>query len=158
MAVMTGASAAAPPTVDPMHAPACLQAMAALEAAASAARPAGAGEHPAAAEASAKARIQDLQKFAAGTCLGAWMDTPPPASRAQVPPVHVSPVPGLAMRAAPVAGTAASPARPAPPQPSPAIVSCTAGGCITSDGAWVARGTGVLLGPEGVYTVKKPGP
>ena len=131
--------------------------MDALDAEESTARPASAGDIQAEISAAARARIQRLQKFAAGTCLGAWMDAPPPASRALQPPTHVSPVPGLVMRAAPVAGAAPSGTRPTPPQPSPAIVSCTVGGCITSDGQWVARGTGVLLGPDAAYTAKRPG-
>ena len=157
LALMTGLAAAATSTVDPTHSPACLQALAALDAEESTARPASAGDIQAEVSAANRARIQRLQKFAAGTCLGAWMDAPPPASRALQAPMHVSPVPGLVMRAVPLPGAAPSAVRPAAPQPNPAIASCTPGGCITSDGQWVARGSGVLLGPDAVYNAKRPG-
>jgi hypothetical protein len=43
-------------------------------------------------DAASIARIVARQKFAAWTCLGAWMDAPPQASRADKPPIQVSPV------------------------------------------------------------------
>jgi hypothetical protein len=109
------------------------------------------------ADAASTARILARRKFAAGTCLGAWMDTPPQASRAYQPPVHVAPVTGLIVRPPPVAVGTPTTVSPAIPAPKPSIVSCDVGGCTTSGGARLPRVGGQLLGPAGLCTAQTPG-
>jgi hypothetical protein len=157
MMLLSVAATAAAPVEDPLRSPACRQALDALQAEESAASASGAGSARVQADAASTARILARRKFAAGTCLGAWMDTPPQASRAYQPPVHVAPVTGLIVRPPPVAVGTPTTVSPAIPAPKPSIVSCDVGGCTTSDGARLPRVGGQLLGPAGLCTAQTPG-
>jgi hypothetical protein len=151
------AGAAAAPVADPLHSPACRQALDALQVEESAASASGVGNQRVQVDAASTARILARRKFAAGTCLGAWMDAPPQASRGDQPPIHVAPVSRPGVRPPPVAAGTPAAVSPAIPAPRPFIVSCDAGGCTTSDGARLPRVGGQLLGPGGLCTAQTPG-
>ncbi|MBX3604787.1 MAG: hypothetical protein KF788_05935 [Piscinibacter sp.] len=141
------AGGAAP--ADPLAAPACTRAMAALEALEA--------QLPASSPASRAplARHARLRRDAARACLGTRTDTAVPVRRAQ-PPVSVAPV----RVPASTPGTAAPtlPERPAvaPPRlPGPLTVTgCDAGGCWTSDGAYLPRAGAQLFSPRGLCDVR----
>jgi hypothetical protein len=155
--LLSAAGAAAAPVADPLRSPACRQALDALQAEESAASASGVGTQRVRVDAASTARILARRQFAAGTCLGAWLDAPPQASRAAQPPIHVAPVSRPSVRPPPVvAGTPAA-VSPAIAAPKPFIVSCDAGGCTASDGARLPRVGGQLLGPGGLCTAKTPG-
>ncbi len=155
--LLSVAGAAAAPVADPLRSPACRQALDALQAEESAASASGAGSTRVKGDAASTARILARRQFAAGTCLGAWMDAPPQASRAYQPPIHVSPVTGYIVRPTPVVVGTPAAVSSAIPAPKPSIVSCDAGGCTTSDGARLPRVGGQLLGPGGLCTAQAPG-
>jgi hypothetical protein len=141
------ASAAEPG--DPLEAPVCREAMAALEreeAAASAAR-----ASDAALSSPSRARIQAAQRTAAWACLRGTGDPPPPP-RSATPPISV---PRPDMPAAPRSNvplpSTAPPGPISPPMPQ-TITACDAVGCWTNDGTRLQRAGPNLLGPRGYCT------
>jgi hypothetical protein len=155
--LLTFGEAAPAQDVDPLQSASCRQALSALEAEEGLARARGQGGARAPFDPIVTARILARRRFAAGTCLGAWMDSPPQASRAAQQPVQVSPVPGLLAKVPVDPVPRAAPLAALRPPVDPSIVTCTTSGCITSDGVWVTRGTGLLLGPLGILTEPRPG-
>jgi hypothetical protein len=151
------AGAAAAQNGDPLRSPACLQALAALMAEEQAAPASAAGSARVHGDSPSTVRILARRKFAAGTCLGAWMDASPQASRAFQPPVQVSPVSSPIPRPQPTVNAAPPAMRPARPAQQSSIVSCDIGGCLTSDGARLPRVGGMLLGPNGLCSAQMPG-
>jgi hypothetical protein len=153
-------------SADPLQAPACQEALAALQAQEAAARAARFARPPAdrARERDAIARLQAARKKAARACLRGSGEPPPPSTVAP-PPVAVPPVtPAAAPR---LPGPSASAPRPpilaepgaadevAPrPRPPPIVTSCDAAGCWTSDGAWLPRAGPTLVGPRGQCAVQ----
>jgi hypothetical protein len=155
LSFQTLAGAATAQASDPLRSPACLQALDALQAEELAARASVAAGDRAQVDAPTTARILARRKFAAGTCLGAWMDAPPQASRAYQAPIRVAPVSGRIV--GPPLVTAAPAASPLRPALKPTIIGCDVGGCFTSDGMRLPRAGGVLLSPLGVCSAQSPG-
>jgi hypothetical protein len=155
LAALAGTAAAQ--DVDPLHTPACRQALDALQAEEAAAHGSGAGPGPSPDAAGSKARILAKRKFAAGTCLGAWMDAPPQAHRGLQAPIRVTPVASPVVHPPPVVAGTPPAASPVQAAPKPSIVSCDVGGCTTSDGARLPRVGGILLGPNGPCAAQTAG-
>jgi hypothetical protein len=151
------AGATAAQNGDPLRSPACLQALDALKAEERDAPASAAGSARVHGDSPSTARIRARRKFAAGTCLGAWMDAPPQASRAFQPPIQVSPVSSPIPHPQPAVNAAPPAMRPTRPAPQLSIVSCDVVGCLTSDGAWLPRVGGMLLGPNGLCNAQMPG-
>ncbi|HEU4458552.1 MAG TPA: hypothetical protein VFR90_05470 [Methylibium sp.] len=133
---------------DPIDAPACRAALAALdrEEAAARSRP---RDEP------APPTLIDARRRAASDCLGSARDEPPPRSSAApiaVPPI-ASPLPSP-RSAPPRASAGPPPVLPAPAQQT--ITSCDALGCWTSTGSRLQRAGPNLLGPRGACS--GPGP
>ena len=149
LAFLLGASVAQAQD-DPLHTPACrdaLDAVRAQEAAASAAREAD-GTHRSA----ALGQLEAARQKAAHACLRSRPDRPPPQGRLAQPPVSVPPsaLPPAAPRV-----TLTPPPPAAPPQAAPlvSITSCDPAGCWASDGSRLQRaGPDTLLGPRGMCT------
>jgi hypothetical protein len=144
---------------DPLHAPECeraLAALAAVEESAPASPGRGARSVPrvAASTASGQAapaidpRLAAARRDVARQCLAARED-PPRAGRLAEPPIEVPPIAGA--RAAPPPSTPPTtmPAPIPPLQPPVVITTCDAGGCWTSDGQRLPRFGPTLLGPRG---------
>nr|HET7860301.1 hypothetical protein [Caldimonas sp.] len=159
--VVVGRAFAAAAADDPLHAPECERALAALRSVEeSASAPLGQGARsvaPAAASGARAApavdpRLAAARRDVARHCLAA-RDDPPRAGRLAVPPVAVPPV--AAARVPPPAAAApratTPPARIAPVQPPVAITSCDTGGCWTSER--LQRLGPTLFGPRGACSV-----
>ncbi|MGZ8259366.1 MAG: hypothetical protein ACXWUL_02305 [Caldimonas sp.] len=137
---------------DPLQAPECRQALAALqtkEDEASAASASDARRLPRAID----VRLAAAQRRAARSCLASRADPPAP-SRLASPPLAVPPVAGARPPL-----PAASPVPAVPPQPPGAppltsITSCDAAGCWASDGARLHRVGPTLWGPRGPCSVQ----
>ncbi|HEY2188207.1 MAG TPA: hypothetical protein VGH48_06565 [Caldimonas sp.] len=148
----TAASAAA--SDDPLQAPECQQALAALR-----------DEEVAAASAPAAARadwrdvhavapgLDAARRRAAHGCLASRTD-PPPSSRFAQPPVVVPPV-AVVRQPLPMSPPApvAIPTRPPSPPPLTSITACDASGCWASDGTRLNRVGPTLWGPRGACSV-----
>lgn len=133
--MVVAASAAA--QSDPLQAPECRAALTALQAAEQ-----GASGPP----------LQDARARAARACLGSRAD-PPPAARRAEPPVVVPPLQLPPARVpAPLPAPAAAPA--ARPLPPPAVLTCDAHSCLTTDGQRLLRSGPTLIGPQGQCTVQ----
>lgn len=117
---------------DPLKSQACSQALARLEAA----RAGGAG-------------IDALRQQAAKVCLGQAEPTAPRANRWAQPPLAVPPP----VIEPPAPAAAAVPAKPVPPplhiDRPPAIATCDANGCWTTDGRRLPQLGPNLIGPHG---------
>jgi hypothetical protein len=142
---------------DPLHAPECQRALAALDAVeGSASAPLGHGTHSvphvAASGANGHAapaidpRVTAARRDVARQCLEARED-PPRAGRLAEPAIEVPPVAGA--RATPSTPPTTMPARIPPVQPPVVITTCDTGGCWTSDGQRLPRLGPTLLGPRG---------
>lgn len=139
------AAGAALAQTDPLQAPECRAAMAALDAAERA--PQASASSPALAEA---------RRRAARECLGARAD-PAPAARRAEPPVAVPPPawPAPPRLPPPTPTPTPLPAAPAArPLPPPAVISCDAASCLTTDGQRLPRAGPVLIGPQGHCSVQ----
>jgi hypothetical protein len=161
--VVGGRALAAAASGDPLHAPGCERALAALQTVErSASAPLGDGARSVARAASTSAagraapsldpRLVAARRDAARECLAARED-PPRAGRLAEPPVAVPPVAGAGVPQAPATAPTTAPARIAPVQPPVAITSCDTGGCWTSDGARLQRLGPTLWGPRGACSV-----
>jgi hypothetical protein len=147
---------------DPLHAPECERAIAALQAVEqSASAPLGQGARSIAAAASGASgraapaidpRLAAARRDVARHCLAARED-PPRAGRLAEPPVAVPPVAGAPLPQPPSPPPPTTPARIAPVQPPVAITTCDSGGCWTSDGTRLQRLGPTLLGPRGACSV-----
>jgi hypothetical protein len=147
---------------DPLHAPECERALAALQAVEqSASAPLGQGARSitrAASESTGRAapvvdpRLAAARRDVARHCLAARED-PPRAGRLAEPPVVVPPVAGASVPQPPSTPPTTMPARIAPVQPPVAITTCDSGGCWTSDGTRLQRLGPTLLGPRGACSV-----
>jgi hypothetical protein len=150
---------------DPLHAPECERALAALQTVEeSASAPLGQGvrsvARAGASGAGARAvpavdpRLAAARRDVARRCLAARED-PPRAGRLAEPPVAVPPVAGA--RVSPPApsptGPTTLPARVPPVQPPVAITTCDTGGCWTSEGTRLQRLGPTLFGPHGACSV-----
>jgi len=133
--------------IDPLKAPACVQALDALQAQEttlrSAQRPQGAR-----AGAAELARLEPYRKRVAGECLG---KEDPALARAPRAPVAVSPV-TLPPSAIPAAPAALPPPVALPPLRT--VTQCDPSGCWTSDGQRLNRLGPLLVGPPGACTVQ----
>ena len=158
-----GRAFAASAAGDPLHAPECERALAALQAVEQgASAPLGGGAqsvpHAAASGASGRSapavepRLASARRDVARHCLAAREDPPRPGRLAE-PPVAVPPVAGARVPSPPSTPSTAMPARIPPVQPPVAITSCDAGGCWTSDGARLQRLGPTLVGPRGACSV-----
>jgi hypothetical protein len=141
---------------DPLQAPECQQALAALrdEEAAAASGPSAARGGRRDAHAVAPG-LDAARRRAAHSCLASRAD-PPPFGRLAQPPVAVPPVTGIRppLPALPPASSAvAIPTRPPSPQPLTSITACDASGCWASDGTRLNRVGPTLWGPHGACSV-----
>ena len=148
----TAASGAAALPRDPLHAPDCRNALAALEAQEAAADAewrarAASGTHDAAAP---SAELQAARRLAARNCLANGADPPPPARSIQAP-IVVAPVASPRRVPAPVAHLP-TPA-PAPAERSYAVTECDPGGCWANDGSRLNRVGPNLWGAHGICTL-----
>jgi hypothetical protein len=149
---------------DPLHAPECERAIAALQAVEqSASAPLGQGARSitraaSASQASGRAapvvdpRLAAARRDVARHCLAARED-PPRAGRLAEPPVAVPPVAGGPVPQPPSTPPTTLPARVPPIQAPVAITTCDSGGCWTSDGTRLQRLGPTLLGPRGACSV-----
>ena len=145
---------------DPIEAPQCQRALAALQSAEqSASASLAQGVHSVARAASGSAgrrapaidpRLAAARRDVARECLEAREDPPRPGRLAERP-VVVQPVGGAGVP--PPAPATTMPARVPPVQPAVAITSCDAGGCWTSEGTRLQRLGPTLLGPRGACSV-----
>jgi len=140
---------------DPLQAPECRQALAALqEQEAAAASAPGANVRPQRGEVRAiDPRLDAARRRAARSCLASRAD-PPVAGRLAQPPI---PVPPIAAVRPPLPSTApgvALPARPPGPAPLVSITSCDAAGCWASDGSRLNRVGPTLWGSHGACSVQ----
>jgi hypothetical protein len=152
----SAASAAA--SNDPLQAPECQQALAALhdeEAAAvsgaSAPSAARGGRH----DAHLPPGLEAARRHAAHSCLASRADSPP-SSRLAQPPVVVPPVAGIRPPLAalpPAPAAVAIPTKPPSPPPLTSITACDASGCWASDGTRLNRVGPTLWGPHGACSV-----
>ena len=163
LVVGESALAATASSGDPLHAPECERALAALQAvetSASAPSVHGARGMPQAAASGATGhaapaidpRLAAARRDVARHCLEARED-PPRAGRLAEPPITVPSVAGAAVAAPPSTPPTTMPARIPPVQPPVAITSCDTGGCWTSDGKRLQRLGPTLLGPRGACSV-----
>ena len=134
---------------DPLKSPACGEATQALEAA----------REAASSSAQPAARIEQLRRHAARTCLGAGADHEggkPPARIARQPervpaPVVTAP---RALRAAPPPASPQPPAAPVHAARPQVLSQCDAGGCWDSNGNRLNRAGPNLMGPQGPCSVQ----
>lgn len=158
LVVSERAFAATASSGDPLHAPECERALAALQSAEeSASAPSGHGAHSAPHAAASGAtghasaidpRLAAARRDVARQCLEARED-PPRAGRLAEPPIVVPPVAGAGVPPPPSTPPTTMPARIPPVQPPVAITTCDTGGCWTSDGKRLQRLGPTLLGPRG---------
>ena len=141
MLVFSGLSAAAAP--DPLQAPACRDALAALDVQErrAASQPSAAASRP---------ELAEARRRAASACLTSRGDVPATPGRSPPPPWAAVPAAAVPRATVP---SPATPARPVP-QPAPPVVlgPCDATGCWTSDGTRLQRVGPDLLGPRGFCT------
>lgn len=129
---------------DPLHAPACREALAALE---RAEREAPAPP-VAAASSTVPAALAAARRQAAQACLAGPADPPRPAQPSMRPPITV-PVATVPTARPPV--TVPGPAMPMPAPRTPVtITACDPTGCWSSDGTRLQRAGPQLLGPRGL--------
>ena len=143
--------AAAPSATDPLQAPECTQAIAALQE-----QEAAAASAPAAAS-GARApdpKLTAARKRAARLCLATRPDVPAPAGRFAQPPLAVPPLATVRPPPAPASSGAALPPRSPTPRPLVSITSCDAAGCWTSEGKRLNRVGPTLWGRHGACTVQ----
>jgi len=154
-AALLAAASAAAASDDPLQAPECRQALAALHdeeaAAASAPRPLGAERR----DGRAVAPTLDAARRRAGrSCLASRAD-PPVRGRLAQPPLAVPPVAGVRPPLPAASSPApAIPTRPPGPPPLTSITSCDSGGCWASDGSRLNRVGPTLWGPHGACSVQ----
>jgi hypothetical protein len=150
----TAASPAAAPGSDPLRAPECHRALAALEAEEGAAEAAPHASAGAVARPAPPNGLQAARRHAAQSCLASRADAPLPSGRLARPPIVVAP-----LRVAPAGRTAAAhpaPAGPTPPVPERpyAVTSCDPGGCWANDGSRLNRVGPNLWGAHGICTLQ----
>lgn len=140
---------------DPLQAPECRQALAALqEQEAAAASTPVANARPQASEAGAlDPKLDAARRRAARSCLRSRAD-PPVAGRLAQPPIAVPPVAAVRPPLPPASSAVAPPARVPGPPPLVSITSCDAGGCWASDGSRLNRVGPTLWGSHGACTVQ----
>lgn len=151
-----GASGAAPRRGDPLQAPDCRSALAALQAQESAADTAAAAASSSALrpQPAPSAELLAARKRAARSCLASRADPAPPPGRLIRAPIAVAP---LADVRPPMSASthAAPPLRPAPAPERPyAVTSCDPGGCWANDGSRLNRVGPDLWGKHGVCTLQ----
>jgi hypothetical protein len=158
-AALLGAAAAFAPAAaasdDPLQAPECRQALAALHdqeaAAASAPTPMRAERRD---SRSLDPKLDAARRRAARSCLASRADPPVPGRLAQ-PPLVVPPVVGVRPPLSAASSTPiAIPTRPPGPPPLTSITSCDSGGCWASDGSRLNRVGPTLWGPHGACSVQ----
>lgn len=135
---------------DRLHALACIDARAGLDAALAAApaRP------PSVAEAR---RIGLARREVARICLGQEAEVPRPSGRVAQPPLAVTPAStapsgGLPPLQGPPAGSAGAPLASSPPALPAVLTACDATGCWDSHGRRLERAGPLLLTPQGPCT------
>jgi hypothetical protein len=151
MPAATAASGAAAMPGDPLQAPDCLNALAALKAQEADADAtwrahAASGTHDALAP---SAELQAARRLAARSCLANRAD-PPPARSIQVP-IVVAPV--ASPRPVPAPAARLPPTVPAPAERPYAVTSCDPGGCWANDGSRLSRVGPNLWGAHGICTL-----
>jgi hypothetical protein len=148
----TAASGAAALPGDPLHAPDCRHALAALEAQEAAADAtwrdrAASGTHDGAAP---SAELQAARRLAARNCLANGADAPPSARSIQAP-IVVAPVASPRPMRGPLAHL--PPPVPAPAERPYAVTACDPGGCWANDGSRLNRVGPNLWGAHGICTL-----
>ena len=149
----TGASAGEADRNDPLQAPDCRSALAALqdrEAAADAAAHASAAAHG---QAAPSAELLAARRLAARRCLASRGDLPAP-SRSIQPPIVVAPIAPAAAARSPPTVTRTTPAAPAPAERPRAVTACDPGGCWADDGSRLTRIGPNLWGKRGICTLQ----
>jgi hypothetical protein len=148
-------ASAAAASGDPLQAPECRQALAALhdEEAAAASAPASVRADRRDARA-VDPTLEAARRRAARNCLASRADPPLPGRLAQ-PPLAVPPVLGARPPLPATSSTpVAIPTRPPGPPPLTSITSCDSGGCWASDGSRLNRVGPTLWGPHGACSVQ----
>lgn len=139
---------------DPMHSPACLRAVQALQAqeselVAAARRAASAGD----AARPRPASLAALQRQAAQACLGGRPEAIRPPQRALQAPIGVLPGTSAPVWPAPVPPVPAAARPPIGGPPLRTVTACDVAGCWTSDGLRLTRAGAMLVGPPGLCAV-----
>jgi len=139
---------------DPLQAPECRQALAALHEIEAAAADAAKAQtpRPAASTPGIDPKLAAARKSAARRCLASRAD-PPVRGRLAQPPLAVPPVAGVRPPPVTTPAVAATPPRAPAPPPLVSITSCDAAGCWTSDGARLNRVGPTLWGSHGACSV-----
>jgi len=140
---------------DPLQAPECQQALAALheQEAAAASAPVANARPQAREPRPLDPKLDAARRRAARSCLASRAD-PPVAGRLAQPPIAVPPVASVRPPLPAASPGTGVPARLAGPPPLVSITSCDAGGCWANDGSRLNRVGPNLWGPHGICTVQ----
>lgn len=138
---------------DPLQAPECRQALAALQEQEAAAAPVANVRPPAREARALDPKLDAARRRAARSCLASRAD-PPVAGRLAQPPIAVPPVGSVRPPLPPASPGVALPARLPGPPPLVSITSCDAGGCWASDGSRLNRVGPTLWGSHGACSVQ----